>query len=88
MMDSMGTVLAIYSEADRRFFRIATKLRLSPDNVRRTRATPFRYCLDGNDYFVVEDESAISQASHMCWARIPSLAFMGIDRNRGWTASA
>jgi HJR/Mrr/RecB family endonuclease len=75
----MGTILAVYSEPERRFFRVANKLRLKPDTVRRTRATPFRYCLDGDDYFLPEAAADIVQSSHLCWARIPSTSLIGLS---------
>jgi hypothetical protein len=79
----MGGLLVLYSEPERRFFKIATYLQLKPEAVRRTRATPFRYCLDDERYFVPEADQGIRKPSHLCWARIPSTSLLGMPRQDG-----
>jgi hypothetical protein len=80
---SMGGLVCLYSEAERRFFKIVKCLQLKPGGVRRTRATPFRYCLDRERYFVPEADQGIKQPSHLCWARIPSTSLMGVRQEGG-----
>jgi hypothetical protein len=77
----MGGPFVLYSESEQRFFKAATCLPLTPDGVRRTRATPFRYCLDDNRYFLPVAEHA--QPLHLCWARIPSTSLEGIRFENG-----
>ena len=67
----MGAIVATYSEREGHFFRVAQKIQLKPDGVRRVLATQLRYCLQGNYLYVPRDMGA-SQTAKLCWARIHS----------------
>lgn len=67
----MGTLVATYSEQERRFYRLGAKHELAPEGVRRVRASPLRYCLGSNMLYLAADETAAMEGK-LCWARIPT----------------
>lgn len=66
----MGTLVATYSESERRFFPIAGKFELKPAGVRRVLASPLRYCLGANYLYLPAMEESLVPHAKLCWARI------------------
>lgn len=66
----MGTLVATYSESERRFFPVAGKFELKPEGVRRILASPLRYCLGANYLYLPAMEEDLAARAKLCWARI------------------
>jgi HJR/Mrr/RecB family endonuclease len=68
----MGTVLAVYSEVQRRFISCAQKVELTPEGVRYYLSTPFRYCIGDKYLYVPAAGRDESEKLKLSWARIKS----------------
>lgn len=65
----MGTLIAVYSERKKRFFPCATKIPLSTDGVRRVLASPLRYCLGSNYFYIPAGDGIFSSNDRYSWVR-------------------
>ncbi|PIS99746.1 hypothetical protein TSA1_02425 [Bradyrhizobium nitroreducens] len=81
MVIEMGTHLAVYSEKNRSFLPVVTKLPLKPEGVRRVLGSPLRYCLGAEFLYLPEH---VDQAGELklCWARIGATAIPHVKMTR------
>ena len=66
----MGTIVALYTEVQKRFIRLGGKFELSPEGVRHALSTRMRYCLGGNVLYVPASNSDDVLKLRLAWARI------------------
>lgn len=68
----MGSVICLLNESERRFVRLADRHFLNLEGTRHFQATPWRYCLRGNELFLPQGISPddITFAQRLCWARL------------------
>ncbi|HEY1718820.1 MAG TPA: restriction endonuclease [Verrucomicrobiae bacterium] len=68
----MGSIVALYSEADRTFYRLAAKPQIDINERRRLRGTDLRYCIGGDYIYLPAEQSNLPPLRQLCWARIHS----------------
>ena len=75
----MGTIITVYSESLRTFFRIAGKQELTLQERRRLLGSPLRYCIGGDYLYLPAKNPDLPTLSQLCWARIPSVSLDEFD---------
>ncbi len=69
----MGSIVALYSETARTFFRLGAKVPIDIDRRRHLRGTPLRYCIGGNFVYLPAEQANLPPLPQLCWARIDSV---------------
>jgi HJR/Mrr/RecB family endonuclease len=77
----MGTHLAVYSEKNRSFLPVVTKLPLKVEGIRRVLGSPLRYCL-GAEFLYLPEHADQAGELKLCWARIGATLLSQIKMTR------
>ena len=66
----MGALRLIYDETSRQFRRLGWWGELNLEGTRKKMQSRWRYCLQGNTFYLPQDEQILKENHRLCWGRI------------------